>query len=386
MKFCKNLQQVVDISDPEWAPYWTNYKMMKKLIKELPSLVPSDDVDSTSASRNASQTSNNKDRADSPLSVTSSASNSSLITNPNAISALGQGGTCNGNGNNVNKIINKRHRPLVVAKVTKKESIGTSPGERAFFKLLRSELNKASRFFERAKQELSIREERIRDGIEIMKRPGSSMVNDKWSCMAKAMYRLYKDLLLLELFAIMSYTSFSKILKKHDKNTGYDTRVKFMANVVNKANFTHYPDLLGMISRCESKYEEIDSILITQGKSSSALDEDERLFISMIHRFYGQIMDKAEEEGADVTQRKDALGRRQSIISGSPKHKPDTNAMYSLQTLVEENDVNSKVSAPSACLSDDPDLEETQNDRKRPSSSFESVQCQNEGGSKKLKE
>ena len=29
MKFCKNLQQIVDISDPEWAPYWTNYKLMK---------------------------------------------------------------------------------------------------------------------------------------------------------------------------------------------------------------------------------------------------------------------------------------------------------------------------------------------------------------------
>lgn len=29
MKFCKNLQRVVDISDPEWAPYWINYKMLK---------------------------------------------------------------------------------------------------------------------------------------------------------------------------------------------------------------------------------------------------------------------------------------------------------------------------------------------------------------------
>jgi len=29
MKFCKNLQQVVDVADPEWAPYWPNYKMMK---------------------------------------------------------------------------------------------------------------------------------------------------------------------------------------------------------------------------------------------------------------------------------------------------------------------------------------------------------------------
>ena len=29
MKFCKNLQQIVEISDPEWAPYWTNYRMLK---------------------------------------------------------------------------------------------------------------------------------------------------------------------------------------------------------------------------------------------------------------------------------------------------------------------------------------------------------------------
>lgn len=29
MKFCKNLQRVVDISDPEWSPFWPNYKMLK---------------------------------------------------------------------------------------------------------------------------------------------------------------------------------------------------------------------------------------------------------------------------------------------------------------------------------------------------------------------
>ena len=33
MKFCKNLQRVVDISDPEWAPYWTNYKMLKVCLR-----------------------------------------------------------------------------------------------------------------------------------------------------------------------------------------------------------------------------------------------------------------------------------------------------------------------------------------------------------------
>lgn len=29
MKFRKNLQRVVDISNPEWAPYWINYKVLK---------------------------------------------------------------------------------------------------------------------------------------------------------------------------------------------------------------------------------------------------------------------------------------------------------------------------------------------------------------------
>jgi hypothetical protein len=35
MKFCKSLQRMMDISDPEWVPYYTNYKMLKKLVKEL---------------------------------------------------------------------------------------------------------------------------------------------------------------------------------------------------------------------------------------------------------------------------------------------------------------------------------------------------------------
>lgn len=35
-----------------------------------------------------------------------------------------------------------------------------------------------------------------------------------------ACVKLYKDLLLLENFAIMNYCGFSKILKKHDKLTG----------------------------------------------------------------------------------------------------------------------------------------------------------------------
>ena len=123
--------------------------------------------------------------------------------------------------------------------LTKAKVMGKSPGEIAFFKLLHAELKKGSHFFERAQVEFSIREERVREGMDIMKQPNSIMVNEKWSCLAKSIYRLYKDLLLLETFAIMTYCSFSKILKKHDKVTGYKTRNAFMANVVNKVSLSN---------------------------------------------------------------------------------------------------------------------------------------------------
>ena len=35
MKFGKDLIRIVDISDPEWGPYWINYKLMKRKIKEI---------------------------------------------------------------------------------------------------------------------------------------------------------------------------------------------------------------------------------------------------------------------------------------------------------------------------------------------------------------
>lgn len=155
-------------------------------------------------------------------------------------------------------------------------TIGKSPGEVAFFKLLHSEFKKASVFFDRATEEFSIREERVREGLEVMRQPNSIMVNEKWSLMAKSIYRLYKDLLLFETFAIMAYCSFSKILKKHDKVTGYDTKIAFMSNIVNRANFAHYPKVLAMISRCERLYEEVSANLLREGKEG--LYEDERTY------------------------------------------------------------------------------------------------------------
>jgi hypothetical protein len=265
----------------------------QKLIKELPSLVPADEVGNKQRARSESHEGG---RSSPPLTIGSSAKADVSCT------ARRQN-----HGDKTTEAIKAApgaagHEDPIAHVDAKGQNnvIDKAPGEVAFFKLVHSEFKKAIHFFENAEREFIIREERVREGMEIMKRPNSIMVNDKWSLMAKSLYRLYKDLLLLETYAIMTYCSFSKILKKHDKVTGYDTRNAFMANVVNKANFTSYPAILEMITRCELMYEEVSQRLHLEGKE--ALYEDERLFINMIHRLNEQCMDSAEAEGVPGRQ------------------------------------------------------------------------------------
>eukprot|EP00593_Proboscia_inermis_P014511 CAMPEP_0171325830 /NCGR_PEP_ID=MMETSP0816-20121228/117060_1 /TAXON_ID=420281 /ORGANISM="Proboscia inermis, Strain CCAP1064/1" /LENGTH=396 /DNA_ID=CAMNT_0011825119 /DNA_START=716 /DNA_END=1906 /DNA_ORIENTATION=- len=365
MKFCKNLQRVVDISDPEWAPYWTNYKMLKKLIKELPSLVPPDFSGTTLKVRNNSFSSDDVDSDDadfnkksltfssrgksasmghsgisSPLPTPTAKSNNSMMNSPttrskNALSTVAT------NISDTSNTATKQYQSQVsVGKLHK------SPGEVAFFKLLHGELKKAIRFFSKAEEEFAIREERVRESMIIMKKPNSIMlINDRWSVLAKSVYRLYKDLLLLETFAIMSYCAYSKILKKHDKVTGYETRVAFMSNVVNKANFTNYPNLVQMISRTETLYDEVSHLLESEGKQG--LYEDERLFLNMIHRLNEQALDTAGEEGApDVTVRKEKKGLRPPMRCdgmGNEAALGDMNKSKASSNVVSENDVTAEL-------------------------------------------
>jgi len=356
MKFCKNLQRVVDISDPEWAPYWTNYKMLKKLIKELSSLIPADEVKVALPAKSKSE--EGKIHQDEiHLSTAASAKLSSDIHQNycdkteehqnNATTKLPSVGsrqyldvalptgssinTFNAASTGTSSTSSQQQQPQDT------ESIGKSPGEVAFFKLLHSEFKKASRFFDRATEEFTIREERVREGMDIMRQPNSIMVNEKWGLMAKSIYRLYKDLLLLETFAIMTYCSFSKILKKHDKVTGYETRNAFMSNIVNKANFTHYPTVLSMITRCERFYEEVSANLLREGKEG--LYEDERLFINMINRLNEQVLESSDSAKSDnvtsTIQRRTACSH---VASEIPVRADNMSpATSTLRTLVEEN-------------------------------------------------
>lgn len=216
-----------------------------------------------------------------------------------------------------------------------KEAMGKSPGEIKFFKLLHAELKKAIYFFERAEEEFIIREARVREGMEILKNTNTTMVatstTDRWSIIAKSFYRLYKDLLLLETFAIMTYCSFSKILKKHDKVTGYNTRCAFMNNVVNKANFAHYPRTLEMIQRTQALCEEATDVLSSEGRSD--LYEDERLFINMIHQLNEQVI-SSEHATTDTSSLTANLQNEQDAPSGVA---PEPLLQINQQHMAEES-------------------------------------------------
>lgn len=279
MKFCKNLQKVVDLSDPEWTPFWVNYKMLKKIIKEL---VPQDSA-------------------------------KLIVATPSVSEEEKDGGT----PSNMQK----------------------HPGETIFFKLLHSEFKKSIHFFTRAQAEFGIRHERIKDAMEYSKQPGALMVHDRWSQLAKALYTFYKDLLLLENYAIMTYCSFSKILKKHDKNTGFVTREKFMMNIVSKANFSKYPTVVKMLKDSEALFEEVAGKLQEEGKGN--LHRDEKLFIEMIHKLNAQATGVQNEEMADLTTPKSSSSRYDSskgaenydLVDGGGK---SGNVVNPLRTSISE--------------------------------------------------
>lgn len=65
-----------------------------------------------------------------------------------------------------------------------------------------------------------MRQDRVNEGWRQLQLTNMIVEGNPNRRLMAACVKLYKDLLLLENFAIMNYCGFSKILKKHDKVTG----------------------------------------------------------------------------------------------------------------------------------------------------------------------
>jgi len=152
MKFGKQLAKVVALSDPEWAPFWVSYKALKKRVKEL---------------------------TDSPPPGTQPRD-------------AGTGA----HGHHATPATNTEPNPKELAQ---------SAGEVAFFRTLRAEVAKASEFYLGMEQQMGARRRRIKMGLQYLKQPTTVLEDDAWIKMRRACISLYKDLLLLENFAVMNY-------------------------------------------------------------------------------------------------------------------------------------------------------------------------------------
>ena len=89
-----------------------------------------------------------------------------------------------------------------------------------FFRCLKKELKKVSTFFANCEIVCSIRRDQLWDGLSMLKKQSECELDAAWTRMLASCVKFYKDVLLLENYAIMNYCGFSKILKKHDKRTG----------------------------------------------------------------------------------------------------------------------------------------------------------------------
>ena len=211
MKFGKNLNQVVELSDPEWGPFWMNYCFLKRKIKrEIYNDLQTKKCEKEAKSDN-------------------------IMDNSNEIPST--------------KVV---------------QDLLNSTLEVGFFTLLRSELKKVVDFFEGSEQIFRIRHGRLISAFKMLQNIDSLESNRKkgasWSRLLSSCVRFYKDLLMLENFAIMNYCGFSKILKKHDKITGFETRDLFMKNVMRLQNFTQHLSVIDMLKATETLFQDIQSM------------------------------------------------------------------------------------------------------------------------------
>ena len=342
MKFCKNLEKVIaliNVVHPDWAPFWVNYKMLKKTISsQLSNLVPPMDDEYENENRNDERDDHRRRRDE------EDSSGGIPIGLPDAkrrrvqICEAGEATT-----STPRPVLSPTTAATRICDTSVKNDDATAtstatfwklahqPAERIFFQMLHEEVRKASRFFESTLRELEIREERVRAGVNLLVKYQNTSPRNRNSALGggrhdllatttslfgctssceswpnssskqlQSLHRLYKDLLLLETYAIMNYCSFSKILKKHDKVAGHQTRVRFMKNVVDKQNFANYPQLMTLINRCNDLISSQSSIQPNTSNSSNTMtrEDEQQLMIDMVCRLNKQALVTAQDEGA----------------------------------------------------------------------------------------
>ncbi|CAM9161264.1 unnamed protein product [Ectocarpus sp. 4 AP-2014] len=204
MKFCDTLERQRKLSPVEWSASFLNYKLLKKKIKMMGNTQP--------------------EGHDTPSATTP-------------------------------------------------EALASSQQEVEFFRMMDHEIRRGAQFLALSEGQYVIKTRIVLGGyqstLHLLQSPRlglEGMISDEtatemWLRLMDACTSVYRELLLLNHWVIVSYCGFSKILKKHDRWTHFNTKEKYMRHVVAKQHFTSYPNLHAMLRDMEALYTHISNRL-----------------------------------------------------------------------------------------------------------------------------
>eukprot|EP00596_Hydrurales_sp_CCMP1899_P009154 CAMPEP_0119036388 /NCGR_PEP_ID=MMETSP1177-20130426/4090_1 /TAXON_ID=2985 /ORGANISM="Ochromonas sp, Strain CCMP1899" /LENGTH=169 /DNA_ID=CAMNT_0006996215 /DNA_START=601 /DNA_END=1107 /DNA_ORIENTATION=+ len=130
----------------------------------------------------------------------------------------------------------------------------------------------------------------------------------------------------------MNYCGFSKILKKHDKSTGFHTREAFMRNVMSQQNITNYPYVLELLRESEKLYKDIQNM-----ESCRPLQDEEQLFIEAIRDLNRQASKLQAEENQEVDSNHT---NNEDLIFPSKRSVPNDEVLFKNETHTSETDTS----------------------------------------------
>ncbi|ETV98523.1 hypothetical protein H310_08658 [Aphanomyces invadans] len=134
-----------------------------------------------------------------------------------------------------------------------------------FFTELRDQLRKLACFYVAEEKRYLFRFQQLQAVLKDMKKKTEVDEIDAKRLMVACVH-FYGECIQLENYAVTNYQGFSKILKKHDKMTGHNTRTKYMRKMVNQSPFANYPQLISILDGTERMFTEIpvgDSVMQT---------------------------------------------------------------------------------------------------------------------------
>ena len=181
-------------------------------------------------------------------------------------------------------------------------ALAASPHEVDFFRKLHADLNKVSSHYDSLEAKFTAGYAALLRGLReyLLTDATAPAAPERGLRLMRGLVTFYTQLIALENFSVMNYCGVGKILKKHDKVTGFATKTAFMRSVVNARPFAHTARLQRLLHGTEQAYTLLASRQTAEEAGAGALDiEDAAKLAGLREVKQGLQLQRAkEDEGA----------------------------------------------------------------------------------------